>query len=746
MLSIKHLLIALIIILATAIGIISAEPSPLNRLLTDIEVAYLYENEATIDWPLIYYLSVESGCRVKLVTVEKGAGVIRQGKSSENYNLAAVRLFIPDTTSVYFDSAMTALYYRGLSVRRLTGPDIVIFSGDLLQPENTAFENYLLGIKYDSLQIFNIARYYRQVETGDSSSVYLNHMQYLSSYYEQIDRMAASVMERPDISGIDQIYSIYALVKGNVSGVGQPSFLSNLERLKFGPYIKKYVGNLYDRSSMESDNASYLLYLGQALTQSGNGRIESLLTALNVIKRMKRTYFSDKTADVSSPLADYFDRTIPQLTALIFEESGIKCEGEVGIFGTSEGTKVKFISRINNNGPYEITASAVEFRPYWSKAPTTIDSNEATILPHNLLIREYPVAVEASQLETLQPESLLFAGQITLQNNPVDFNYSINTYEKFPLSLEFAPEFLVVRPFPALQIDRVVEPTRFRLIIKKPVTYANKIRLKIHTPSGVKLGAFNETVSLAAGERAIEVAVPLSLTRNIGSGKHLITASLLDSSRTLATDSAYIRLVDFSIKEKIKIALLPDKAGLLEDILGMSAANYRTISDRFLVAGDFQFYDLIILGTGCSDNYPSLSLAGGRIRQFMEYGGTVLVFGQPESWQYDLLPVSISGAAKRLSKKDFRVEESGHAIFNSSYKLNSSEVVEKISPAYISYPAIVLPATGIVESKNGTVLLSESKFGKGKLIYCGLPLPEMFRELNIDAIKLLSNLINYSGH
>jgi hypothetical protein len=36
-----------------------------------------------------------------------------------------------------------------------------------------------------------------------------------------------------------------------------------------------------------------------------------------------------------------------------------------------------------------------------------------------------------------------------------------------------------------------------------------------------------------------------------------------------------------------------------------------------------------------------------------------------------------------------------------------------------------------------------TRIGEGQVIYCGLPLVEMISELNIEAIHLLANLLNY---
>ena len=77
--------------------------------------------------------------------------------------------------------------------------------------------------------------------------------------------------------------------------------------------------------------------------------------------------------------------------------------------------------------------------------------------------------------------------------------------------------------------------------------------------------------------------------------------------------------------------------------------------------------------------------------------------------------------------------------------ITPEKLMSRINAGYVSYPAVVFPGEKIIKSSSNTTVLSQTKLGKGRLIYCGLPLLEMIRDLDIDAIKLFSNLVHYSG-
>jgi len=58
-------------------------------------------------------------------------------------------------------------------------------------------------------------------------------------------------------------------------------------------------------------------------------------------------------------------------------------------------------------------------------------------------------------------------------------------------------------------------------------------------------------------------------------------------------------------------------------------------------------------------------------------------------------------------------------------------------------PAIVSPAERVFQTSDGAALLSVSRLGMGQMIYCGLPLLEMVAQLDLEAIHLVANILNY---
>ncbi len=92
-----------------------------------------------------------------------------------------------------------------------------------------------------------------------------------------------------------------------------------------------------------------------------------------------------------------------------------------------------------------------------------------------------------------------------------------------------------------------------------------------------------------------------------------------------------------------------------------------------------------------------------------------------------------------------RVVNSGHLILKNPYAINVSDLAGAVPQASTAYPAIVGSGTEIISAGELGSYLKVSRIGDGYVIYCGLPLLELTAQLNVDAIHLLANVIDF-GH
>ena len=237
--------------------------------------------------------------------------------------------------------------------------------------------------------------------------------------------------------------------------------------------------------------------------------------------------------------------------------------------------------------------------------------------------------------------------------------------------------------------------------------------------------------------------IPLAVTGSIERDRHEVRVELIGNGKIMAAATAGLRMLEYYISPEAKVALLPDEEGLLEDILLQAGADYKVISDHYLRAGELDFYDVFLLGTGCFQEYGSLVSAGDRLREYVKYGGAVLIFGQSSDRQADYFPVSLIPQSAKLCGESLMTVNIDHPVLRGRYGVDANRLIEEARAGYMCLPADVFPGEGLIVDDGGGMLLSETALGKGRIIYCGLPLTAMMHDLNPEGAKLFSNLIDY---
>ena len=177
----------------------------------------------------------------------------------------------------------------------------------------------------------------------------------------------------------------------------------------------------------------------------------------------------------------------------------------------------------------------------------------------------------------------------------------------------------------------------------------------------------------------------------------------------------------------------------------MTGAGYQTISDRFLETGYIGAYDILLMDTDCFEKYPSLKKLSDKLNRYMEFGGTIIVFGQSHKWPDGSLPVSILPVESNLDSRDTKLTGSANdPLFNNTYKTSPTYLISAVKEAYRSYPAGVFPGESLISAGHNMSLLSRTDIGSGHLIYCGFPVLDMFADLEPIGVEFFANLINFS--
>jgi hypothetical protein len=418
-------------------------------------------------------------------------------------------------------------------------------------------------------------------------------------------------------------------------------------------------------------------------------------------------------------------------------------EGRVILRDSPRGPRLKFRADLAVNGSEEVELSYIKYQPYWDTAAVVLDSVSRKVEPHQSFIREYLVDIDRSYLEAPQPESLSFTAEIVYSKIMLPITTSIPIHEAPDLKIMFEPGFRFVQPTARLDVDRVVSSLNWNALITKPLSYKGKVKVHLETPRGVFAGAYKTEWDLDKGYVTQTIEIPFSVSNLFELGIHNQLISLLVDNRIVSADTGIIRIAACHIDDTVKVGFMPDTTGHLEDILRMTDAAFQPLTDRSLQTGNLEAYNVILVGSGSFREYPSLTLITERLIDYLRNGGSLVIFGQPYDWPEGALPVSFvpGEEAVRADEIDLRIPDA--RILSSPHKISQEELMAFFDQKRRVASAVITPSEKVYVTPSGGTLLSVSRLGEGQIIYCGLPLLEMIGELNIDAIHLLANILNY---
>jgi hypothetical protein len=132
-----------------------------------------------------------------------------------------------------------------------------------------------------------------------------------------------------------------------------------------------------------------------------------------------------------------------------------------------------------------------------------------------------------------------------------------------------------------------------------------------------------------------------------------------------------------------------------------------------------------------------------RLTDYVRHGGSLVLLGQPSDWPESMLPVGFVPGEEKISGREILNRIPNANLLSKPYAVSDRGLLDMLERKRMLPSAVMSPAENIYVTPSGAALLSVSRLGDGQVIYCGLPLLEMVGELNIEAIHLLANVLNY---
>ncbi len=721
----------------------AAGGDPEEYVLSDVRVLYVADDIESIDWPVLYYLNNDFGCRIDIAVLREREGYRAEGASIPDREMYFHAFYLPPDEPKYIDSVAAALFSNRY-------PDIAIFSASAGGTVDQEFRAWVSAFEPSPERTFNIEKIYqegggRTPVTDSLGAVVLNGRE-LAHRYE--DRLRAEVpllvgrSYRP--TGSTPHLTHYILTQSRVADrLPDIEFLGGIQTNRLIPVIEELLPRGPKQLTLLRQAREFLSSLRGAENLEGRRRVEAVVTGYRSLYDLVNATNDDPMLDSRTDLRFYTGDLLHRTEQLALTSAGVAWEGRVFLRDSPHGTRLKFRATLSADGPRQITLSGITFHPYWDTTAIPIDTATYTIEPHQTFVREYLVDVNEQYFSARQPESLVFTAQINYGTLPMTVRNALAVYQRTDLQVAFEPDFYFVPPVANLNIDRVVSPMTLRVIISKPPSFAGTVKLSLVTPRGLYAGAYRQELTLDKGKTSETVRIPFSISKLFELGLQHQTISLEYDGKTVSADTALVRIASCKIDDKVQIAFLPDTSGLLEDILNMTDATFRPLTDRGLETASLDAYDVIVIGSGAFRSYPSFRKMKDRFEEFMRNGGSLVIMGQPDDWPEGVLPVSFVPGVELVDKQEITNRINRANVLTRPYEIVETNLLSSFYKRREVASAAIAPAEKVFVTPTGGSLLSVSRIGDGQLIYCGLPLLDMISRLDIDAIHLLANILNY---
>ena len=735
------LLVVVILAMAAGIPAIAASNQDLLKYaLCDLQVLYVFEDPERIDWPTIYYLNDNYGCRVDLLTLSVRSRMDKTVTSIADREINLYQYQIQKDDTLWADRLINELF-------RQRRPDVVIFDSfhDTL---DNALKDYLLNLPRKDGVLFNIRKIYQLLEDRGQTGgdrVIINRRELMHRYR---DRIGVEVRQlypwfRLQEQSAGSLVG-YQLLKSYIGKrVAEVDFLSGLEPMRLVGVIDSLFTAGPKQTILKSQAGKFLSFYSLARRSTGQRAIDLLVDGYHELGYLyHQDDFGpgiDSIADFRPYLADVFQRA--ERAAL--QTIGINWDGEVIVRDSPHGPKVKFHLSLSADSPLKMTVKQVTFHPYWDTAAVILDDVPRVVSPHQSLVREYLVNMDRAYLEAKRPESLLFRVEVQYRKNRLTLTSSHAVWEAPELQVSFMPDFCFIPPFDRLDVDRVVSSMNVKAVITKPSCYADSVKLKLETPHGMFAGAYSTDHYLEKGMTRKTVRIPFTISNLFEKGIQQQTITLSIDGKLVAADTGLVRIASCHVDDKVRVGYLPDTSGMLEDVLRMTDAGFQPLTDRTLLTYDLFSYNVIVIGSGALREYPSFHKIKDRLEEYLRQGGSLVLLGQPHDWPHGVLPVAFAPATEYVDQDEITNRIPEARILTKPYLISDKNLFSSFYRQREVTSAVISPAERVYVTPSGGTLLSVSRLGDGQIIYCGLPLLQRIAKLDIDAIHLFANIVNY---
>lgn len=731
--------------LALCPAVMGAPADAIKAAQTDLRVFCPATGERDIQWSALLYLNQTAGAEVFVALFHPSPVFTLDLTSSADSQFHLARIGWPQTLapSALVDSLTARLFFDRTYDLVVCGADNPADSArliSLVMPRGVA-ETADTSVSFRVRRVFFCGR-----ATAGKADIILDDRELFEKFDErtkELDRAFGAEGPRSYRAGQLRRYSRIPLTAADTIGV--EGFTSGLDLFRLPDLVTRMPVDSSDRRDILAglDRSRSYLRASAGQIDFSSRQIQLLAAAARESGRIGRLVDSLSTAEKEPLVARMTRQYAAKVNRAFLAAVGLDWNSRLETVKTPTGHIVKLVLdlRVTGESPIDLSSLLLHLP---GRPAAAIDTLSVTILPHQRFRREFPIQWDRIDSLNAPTDSLRFTAQVSVEGVPLDLDVPLHQYADMDLGMAFLPGYTFLSPFTESDVTALAQPFEWQLQITKPYRSEVDGRLTIEAPDGIVVGSFDSKIVMPEGMTTKYINLFLGAGRSMRTDLKTVRAALEVGGQLVAETFAPVRVVRCAIPASINIAFIPDPEGRLEDFLRMAKAPATPMTPHSLMLANLEKFDLIIVGPEPTSYRDRLQDVRPRLREFVKNGGEILILGQSFGLSDDIYDFSIHAAYTEIPPAP-RTVTPGHPLLKTPYAVDPARLDSLLGAVGFAWPAQVSGGSELVAAGELGSYLTVVTAGDGHVVYCGLPLLEMAARLDLEAIHLLANLIDF-GH
>jgi len=414
-----------------------------------------------------------------------------------------------------------------------------------------------------------------------------------------------------------------------------------------------------------------------------------------------------------------------------------------------------------------VSPDAQPTQPYYLKQPRTGDVYKWSDTDPKALPFDPPLLTASV--------ALTIGGVDVIVTKPVQFRYADDVRGELRRDVNVVPRLAVGLDTSLVIVPLGTTPNQQKLVIRATSFSSQALTgaLRLRLPQGWTSAPAEAPFTLRANGDQTSTPFVVTAPARRTSGRFEISAEATGSSATFSRDvqviayphiqthrlywpaTATAQVFDLKVAP-VKVGYVMGSGDQVADAIRRMGVDVTMLDSETLATGDLSRFDTIVVGIRASETNPDFVANNGRLLEYMQRGGTMIVQYQQQEYANRMLPpypaTPPTNANPRVTVEDAPVKilVPTHPVFNFPNRITEADfngwVQERNSYAFTTFDSRYVPLLECADPGEPPVRGAEvyAEVGRGRYVYTSY---SWFRQLPAGvpgAYRQFANLISLS--